>query len=106
MEACDFQSGLAKIPGAIVVGVSPDGVKKHQNFAKKFGLEFSLLADTERALIDACGLWVEKTFWGKKYMATARTTYILDESGIIRHIFENVNPIGHAAEVTKTLKSL
>lgn len=105
-EACDFQAKLPQIEGARVLGVSPDSVKKHQNFAKKFNLEFSLLADTERQLIDALGLWVEKSFMGKKYMGVDRTTYVLDENGIVVKIFEKVNPLGHVAEVSEFLKSI
>lgn len=103
VEACDFQAKFPTLPGVTVVGVSPDSVKKHQNFANKFNLEFSLLADTERQLIEACGLWVEKSFMGKKYMGVDRTTYILDENGTIIKIFTKVNPIGHVGEVTEFL---
>lgn len=102
-EACDFQAKLSEIAGARVLGVSPDGIRKHQNFAKKFGLQFSLLADTERQLIEACGLWVEKSFMGKKYMGVDRTTYVLDENGVITKIFARVNPIGHVAAVREYL---
>lgn len=99
VEACDFQARLQEIPGAKVYGVSPDSVKKHRKFADKFSLTFPLLADTEKQLIEACGLWIEKSFMGKKYMGVDRTTYVLDENGVILKVFEKVNPIGHAAEI-------
>ncbi len=104
-EACDFQSSMTSFGGAKVIGVSPDPVKKHIKFADKYGLKFPLLADPEKLLIVACGLWVEKSFMGKKYMGVNRTTYILDENGIIVKIFEKVNPIGHAKDVAAFLAS-
>jgi len=103
VEACDFQARLQEIPGAKVVGVSPDSAKKHRKFADKFSLTFPLLADTEKDLIGKCGLWVEKTFMGKKYMGVDRTTYVLDENGVILRVFEKVSPNGHAAEIMQFL---
>jgi peroxiredoxin Q/BCP len=106
VEACDFQSHLEAVSGAKVFGVSPDPAKKHKKFAEKFNLQFPLLADTEKELIQACGLWNEKSFMGKKYMGTDRTTYILDENGTIIKIYEKVKPLGHAKEVSEYLGSL
>ncbi len=103
MEACDFQNHLEDIPGTKVFGVSPDNSKKHRKFADKHNLTFPLLADTEKELIQACGLWNEKSFMGKKYMGTDRTTYVLDENGTIIKIYEKVKPIGHAKEVSAFL---
>ena len=102
-EACDFQARQASIKGAKVIGVSPDPSKKHRKFADKHGLTFPLLADTEKELIGALGLWVEKTFMGKKYMGVDRTTYVLDENGIIEKVYTKVNPLGHAKEVAEAL---
>ena len=104
-EACDFQSYMADFAGAKVIGVSPDSVLKHIKFADKYGLKFPLLADPEKLLITACGLWKEKSFMGKKYMGVERTTYVLDENGIIVKIFDKVNPIGHAKDVAAYLGS-
>ena len=98
-EACEFQAKLEEIPGAKVYGVSPDPAKKHRKFADKFGLTFPLLADTEKELAQALGIWVEKKFMGKTYMGVDRTTYVLDEKGAILHIFEKVTPVGHAAQI-------
>lgn len=83
--------------------MSPDTVKSHIKFIKKFSLKFSLLADTEKELCLACGLWIEKTFMGKKFMGVDRTTFLLDESGDIAHIWTKVKPLGHAAEVRERL---
>ena len=102
-EACDFQTHFAA--GVKIVGVSPDPAKKHRKFADKYGLGFPLLADTEKALIGALGLWVEKSFMGKKYMGVDRTTVVLDAAGVIEKVFEKVKPIGHGKEVAEYLGS-
>jgi thioredoxin-dependent peroxiredoxin len=104
-EACEFRDIMPKFTGARVLGVSPDPPKKHQKFIAKYGLNFTLLADPERQLIDPLGLWVEKTFYGKKYMGVARTTYLLDGEGRIVRVWEKVNPEGHAEEVLVALQS-
>jgi peroxiredoxin Q/BCP len=104
-EACDFQARQAEIKGSKIVGVSPDPSKKHRKFADKFGLTFPLLADTDKELIGALGLWQEKSFMGKKYMGVDRTTYVLDENGVIEKIFEKVKPIGHGKQVIEYLRS-
>ncbi|CAN5643017.1 thioredoxin-dependent thiol peroxidase [soil metagenome] len=98
-QACGLQERLSDISGARVLGVSPDSSKSHRKFADKFGLKFTLLADTEKTLCEACGVWVEKSMYGKKYMGVARTTFLLDKDGVITHVFEKVNPQSHAAEV-------
>lgn len=98
-EACEFQEQLSDFPGKNVFGVSPDPVKSHRKFADKYNLEFTLLADTETALCEACGVWAEKSMYGKKYMGVLRTTFVLDASGVVTHVFEKVKPQGHAAEI-------
>jgi thioredoxin-dependent peroxiredoxin len=103
VEACGFQERLSDIPGAAVFGVSPDNSKSHRKFADKFGLQFTLLADTEKALAEACGVWVEKSMYGKKYMGVERTTYVVDANGIVKKVFAKVKPAGHAAEVIAAL---
>lgn len=105
-EACEFRDRLPKFEGAKVLGVSPDPPKKHQKFIAKYGLNFTLLADPERKLIEALGLWVEKTLYGRKYMGVARTTFLLDSEGRVRRIWEKVNPEGHAEEVLSALSAL
>ncbi|HEY0867033.1 MAG TPA: thioredoxin-dependent thiol peroxidase [Fimbriimonas sp.] len=100
-EACGFRD--AAPPGAKVIGVSPDPVKSHKKFAEKFDLGFVLLSDSDHRLSEAVGVWVEKSMYGKKYMGVARTTFILDEDGIVRKVFREVKPQGHAAEVAQAL---
>lgn len=105
VESCEFQERLSDIPGAKVFGVSPDGTTSHRKFADKFGLKFTLIADTEHALAEACGVWVEKSMYGKTYMGIARTTVLLDATGTVTHVFEKVKPQGHAAEVIAALSA-
>ncbi len=103
VEACGFQEKLPTIPNAKVIGVSPDGVKSHRKFADKFSLSFDLLADTDHALAEACGVWVEKSMYGKKYMGIERTTFVIDENGVVTKVFTKVKPAGHAEEVIAAL---
>lgn len=102
-EACEFRDSMPRFMGARVFGVSPDSSKSHKKFADKYNLNFPLLADNDRKLIEACGLWVEKTLYGKKYMGVDRTTVLLDENGKIEKIWRKVKPQGHAAEVLAAL---
>ncbi|RYG47776.1 thioredoxin-dependent thiol peroxidase [bacterium] len=104
-QACGLQERLADIPGARVLGVSPDSPKSHRKFADKFGLKFTLLADTEKSLCEACGVWVEKSMYGKKYMGVARTTFLLDANGIVTKVFEKVKPETHTADVIAALSA-
>lgn len=106
VEACEFRDALPQFTGARVVGVSPDGVKSHQKFAAKHSLGFTLLADTEQELCNACGVWVEKSMYGRKYMGVERTTFLLDSDGIVRKVWRKVKPEGHAQEVLEAVRTL
>jgi peroxiredoxin Q/BCP len=86
--------------------VSPDSPAKHRKFKAKFGLPFTLLADTDHAVSEAYGVWVEKSMMGKKYMGVARTTFVIDADGRIAHVFEKVSPLGHANEVADVIAAL
>jgi peroxiredoxin Q/BCP len=83
--------------------VSPDTVKKHQRFIDKCSLGIPLVSDPERRLIDAEGLWVEKTFMGRTYMGVARTTFLIAPDGTIEREWRAVKPSGHAAEVLEAV---
>ena len=100
-EACNirdnYQAMVAK--GYNVIGVSKDSAKSHKNFAAKYDLPFTLLADTSTEMIQAFGAWGEKTLYGRKYMGTLRTTFIFDENGILTEIIEKVNTKNHAAQI-------
>jgi peroxiredoxin Q/BCP len=83
--------------------VSPDSVKSHQKFKQKFELPFTLLADEGHKIADAYGVYGEKKMYGMTYKGVMRTTFIIDEKGIVRKVFEKVKPQGHAAEVAEVL---
>lgn len=100
-QACNLNDNLDQLSkaGFKVIGVSIDSNEKHQKFKKKYGLNFSLLADTEQKLVNDYGVWVEKSMYGKTYMGTARTTFIIDEEGIITNIIEKVDTKNHASQI-------
>ena len=100
-EACAFRDSFAKFKrrGLEVLGVSLDSEKSHQKFAQKYDLPFTLLADTERTISDAYGTYGEKKFMGRKYMGNHRWTFLIDEKGKIKKIFDKVKPDEHAEEV-------
>ena len=106
-ESCDFRDLFPRFErgGAVILGISPDSVKKHQNFKKKYKLPFTLLADVGHKVADEYGLWVKKQMFGVKYMGVERTTYIIGPDGRIERIFAKVNPLGHAEEVAAALQS-
>lgn len=100
-EACDFRDGQAlfKKKGAVVYGVSPDGIESHAKFKKKHGLNFLLLADPDKTLCQAYGVWKEKSMYGRKYMGVERTTFVIGPDGRIRAVFPKVKVPGHMDEV-------
>jgi peroxiredoxin Q/BCP len=79
--------------------VSTDSVKSHDKFAAKFELPFHLLADEEKKTVEAYGVWVEKSMYGRKYMGIARTTFIVDEAGVISEVIEKVDTAKHASQI-------
>jgi peroxiredoxin Q/BCP len=91
-EACDFNNNLESLKkdGFEVIGVSADNQKKHEKFANKYGLSFTLLADTERTIIDAYGVWGRKKFMGREYDGIYRETFVIDEAGKILHVITDV----------------
>jgi peroxiredoxin Q/BCP len=107
LEACEFRDLFPRFrkSTAVILGISPDTVPKHVKFKTKYRLPFTLLADVDHAVAERYGLWVEKLFWGRKYMGVERTTYIIGPDGKIRKIFAKVNPEGHAAEVEAALRA-
>ncbi|WP_140937339.1 thioredoxin-dependent thiol peroxidase [Sphingobacterium lumbrici] len=92
-EACNYRDNYQSLvnDGIEVIGVSIDSEQSHQKFIAKFELPFTLLADEDQKIVNDYGVWVEKNMYGKKYMGTARTTFIIDENGIIQHIIKKVD---------------
>jgi peroxiredoxin Q/BCP len=106
VEACEFRDSWAAVKkaGAVVLGVSPDGVASHLKFKRKFDLPFPLLADADHAVAEKYGVWGEKSMYGRKYFGVHRTTFVIDEKGRIAKVFGNVKPKGHAAQVLEALR--
>ncbi len=104
-EACAFRDSYAafRAKGAVVLGVSADPVKAHVKFTEKFKLPFPLLADEDKAIVTAYGVWGEKSFLGKKFMGIHRVTFLIGADGIIQKIWPTVKPEEHAAEVLAAL---
>jgi len=100
-EACSFRDAWAKFrkKGVAVLGVSVDDEKSHRKFADKFSLPFPLLADTDKKIVTAYGVWGEKSMYGRKYMGIHRVTYLIDEKGKIAAVWPKVKPEDHADEV-------
>jgi thioredoxin-dependent peroxiredoxin len=104
-EACAFRDSSPKlnVANTVVVGVSPDTSKAQARFKDKFGLPFTLLADTEHKAAELYGVWVEKSMYGKKYLGVERTTFLIDPTGHIKKVFPRVQSRGHAEEVLAAL---
>ena len=104
-EACAFRDEFAQFKkrGAVVLGVSPDSVKSHDKFVEKFKLPFALLADDDKKIVQAYGVWGEKSFMGRKYLGVFRVTFLIGPDGKIRKIWPQVKPEEHAAEVLAAL---
>ena len=102
-QACSLRDGYEQLraAGYEVIGVSKDSAKSHQGFISKQSLPFSLIADTEKTLNQAFGVWQEKSMYGRKYMGTARTTFIINEEGIIERVIDSkeVNTKDHANQI-------
>ncbi|WP_432713507.1 thioredoxin-dependent thiol peroxidase [Pedobacter sp.] len=105
-EACDFRDNYQGLTaqGIVVLGVSVDDEKSHQKFVTKFELPFTLIADTDKKIVEAYGVWVEKNNYGKKYMGIARKTFLIDEQGTITHIIDKVDTKNATAQVLALLK--
>jgi peroxiredoxin Q/BCP len=107
VQACnlrDNQSELMK-NGFVVIGVSMDTVKKHKKFEEKYSLPFSLIADEDKKIIDAYGVWGEKKFMGKDYLGIFRTTFLIDEKGKIKAIIDKPQSKNHAEEILEAWKN-
>ncbi|MGA9408110.1 MAG: thioredoxin-dependent thiol peroxidase [Bacteroidota bacterium] len=104
-EACSFRDNLSSIKkkGAVLIGVSADGTESHKKFISKYDLNFPLLSDEGKTVLEKYGVWKLKSFMGRKYMGIERTTLIIDEKGKISHIFSKVKVENHTTEVLAAL---
>lgn len=102
-QACNLRDNYDALlkAGYVVLGISSDNEKSHQKFIEKQTLPFSLIADTDLKVHEAYGTWVEKSMYGRKYMGTARTTFVIDEQGKIAEIIEKVDTKNHTAQILK-----
>ena len=105
-EACSFRDNYESLlaAGFEVLGVSTDDEKSHLKFIGKHNLPFSLIADTEKKIVETYGVWVEKNMYGKKYMGVARKTFVIDKNGLILKIIEKVDTKNSSAQVLEALK--
>jgi len=108
IEACELRDAFPRFAHsrAVILGVSPDDVASHRKFKQKFDLPFTLLADTDHAIAERYGVWVEKSMYGRKYWGVHRATFIIDPRGTVAKIFPKVKPEGHAAEVEAEIRKL
>jgi peroxiredoxin Q/BCP len=108
VEVCSFRDALPRFEGldAVVLGVSPDSVKSHVKFKKKYELPYALLADVDHSIADKYGVWGEKVMWGRHYWGVLRTTFVIDRNGKVAKVFEKVNPQDHADQVAESIAAL
>lgn len=92
--------------GAKVIGMSPDPTKKHDKFKTKYDLKVDLVADEQKTILEAYGVWAEKSMYGRKYMGVERTTFLIDSNGRIAKIWNKVKVPNHAAEVLEATRAL
>jgi len=100
-ESCDLRDNYNRLLelGYEVVGISSDSEKSHKKFIEKYELPFRLIADTDKTIHEQFGTWVEKAMYGRKYMGTARTTFIIDEKGMVEEIIEKVKTKDHTTQI-------
>lgn len=108
VEGLDFTALKADFEAlnAKVLGVSPDSPLSHDKFCKKHGLGIDLASDESKVMLEAYGVWTEKSMYGKKYMGVERTTFLIDKNGVVAHVWNKVKVPGHAAEVLAAAKAL
>ena len=107
-EACDFRDSSKHFEreDTVVLGISGDSVKSHENFRRQYKLSFPLLSDEGKKVIEKYGIWKEKSMYGKTFMGIERTTIVIDKAGKIRKVFPKVKVDGHSEEVLKVLEGL
>jgi peroxiredoxin Q/BCP len=106
-QACGIRDAWSEFEraGAVVLGVSPDSERSHAKFRDKYDLPFTLLADTDHSVAEKYGVWREKSYLGKTYFGVNRSTFVIDDDGKIKKVFEKVKPATHADDVLAALAS-
>ena len=104
-EACAFRDARAHFEArnAVILGVSPDSVRSHDRFKAKHGLRFLLASDPDHAITESYGAWREKSLYGKRYMGVVRSTFVIDENGMIQTVFDKVRVRGHVSSILESL---
>ena len=104
-QACELRDAMPRFEGVdvVILGVSPDPVESHARFRKKYGLNFTLLADEDHAVAEAYGVWKEKSMYGRTYMGIERSTFLIDERGVVTEAWRKVKAKGHAELVADAL---
>ena len=105
-QACDFRDQYKKFKNTVIIGVSIDSMERHQKFIEKYNLPFTLIADTDKKVVQKYGVWQEKKLYGKTFMGIVRTTFIIDKNGTIQKIFPKVKVKTHIADVLAALKDV
>lgn len=107
-QACDLRDHHPAIraKGAVVVGISPDPVSSHLRFRDKHSLDFRLLSDEDHRVAEAYGVWKEKSMYGRKYWGIERSTFLIDEEGVVTEAWRKVKPKGHAERVEEALSAM
>ena len=107
-EACNFRDSFAQLQSfdAVILGVSKDSVVSHKKFAEKYHLNFPILSDEKKEVIEKYNAWGTKKFMGREFEGTLRMTYLINPNGEIQKVYEKVNPLLHAGEILKDLKTL
>ena len=108
LEAQNFQALKREFAAADteIIGVSPDSLKSHDRFRTKYGLDFALASDEEKSMLEAYGVWAEKSMYGRTYMGVERTTVLIDRDGTVARIWPKVKVPGHAEEVLRAAQAL
>ncbi|PIP73194.1 MAG: thioredoxin-dependent thiol peroxidase [Nitrospinae bacterium CG22_combo_CG10-13_8_21_14_all_47_10] len=105
-QACDFRDQYKKFKNTVIIGVSIDSMERHKKFIEKYNLPFTLIADTDKKVVQKYGVWQEKKLYGKTFMGIVRTTFIIDKNGTIQKIFPKVKVKTHIEDVLAALKDV
>ncbi len=106
-QACDVRDSWGRLKKLVhLLGVSPDSIKSHERFIKKHELPFPIVSDEQHEIVNAYGVWVEKSLYGRKYMGTERSTFVIGTDGLIKEVLEKVKPAGHVDQVLAALQRL